>query len=121
MLWSDGKQPATFPECDLPPLLPDDAEVIRAGRSPTPEKKPPTRETSPEPTADEGEDIELQDQEDMSIEEEPVQKRPRKVKKEWPVGRNGLRKRRIERERMSTDDKGYMGEWSEGFFKSMFA
>lgn len=88
----------------------DDAEVIKARRSSTPEKKPPTRETSPEPTADEGEDIDMQDQEDFILEEEPVHKRPRKFKKEWPVGRNGLRKRRIEKERMSTDDKGYMGE-----------
>lgn len=52
----------------------------------------------------------MQDQEDIILEEEPVHKRPRKFKKEWPVGRNGLRKRRIEKERMSTDDKGYMGE-----------
>jgi len=88
----------------------DEAEVINARRSPTPEKKPPTRETSPEPTADESEDINMQDHEDISLEEEPVHKRPRKIKEEWPVGRNGLRKRRIEKERMSTDDQGYMGE-----------
>jgi hypothetical protein len=73
----------------------------------TPEKKPPTRETSPEPTADESDDINMQD---ISLEEEPVQKRPRRIKEEWPVGRNGLRKRRTEKERMSTDDKGYTGE-----------
>lgn len=52
----------------------------------------------------------MQYQEDISFEEEPVQKRPKKIREEWPVGRNGLRKRRIEKERMSTDDKGYMGE-----------
>ena len=44
------------------------------------------------------------------MEEEPVQKWPKKIREEWPVGRNGLRKRRTEKERMSTDDKGYMGE-----------
>ena len=100
----------TSARCHSPRLPLDDADVIKARRSPTPEKKPPTRETSPEPTADEDEDIEMQDQEDISIEEEPVQKRPRKIKEEWPVGRNGLRKHRIEKERMSADDKGYMGE-----------
>ena len=100
---------ATFVDYDPPRLL-DDAEIIKARRSSTPEKKPPTRETSPEPTEDEGEDSKMQYQEDISLEEEPVQKRPKKIREEWPVGRNGLRKRRIEKERMSTDDKGYMGE-----------
>ena len=95
---------------DSPRLPLDDAEVIRAHRSPTSEKRPPTRETSPEPTADEGEDTEMQDLEDISMEEEPVQKRPKKIKEEWPVGRNGLGKRRIEKERTSTDEKGYVGE-----------
>ena len=52
----------------------------------------------------------MQYQEDFSLEEEPVQKPPKKIREEWPVGRNGLRKRRMEKERMSTDDKGYMGE-----------
>ena len=105
--------------CDSPRLPLDEAEVINARRSPTSEKKPPTRETSPEPTADEDEDIEMQDQEDISMEEEPVQKRPRKTKKAWPNGRNGLRKRRIEKEKMSTDDKGYMGECLEACFSSV--
>lgn len=109
----------TFPGCTSPCVPLDDAEVVRAHRSPTSEKKPPTRETSPEPTADEGEDTEIQDQEDISMEEEPVQKRPKKIKEEWPVGRNGLRKRRTEKERMSIDDKGYMGEWLEASFQSV--
>jgi DNA polymerase delta subunit 3 len=93
--------------CDLPHVHLDDAEVIRAHRSPTAEKKPPTRETSPEPTADEGEDVDMQD---ISMEEEPIRKRSRKTREEWPIGRNGLRKRRIEKERMSTVDNGYIGK-----------
>lgn len=105
--------------CDSPRLSLDEAEVIRAHRSPTPEKKPPTRETSPEPTEDEVEDTEMHDLEDISVEEEPVQRRQKKTKEEWPVGRNGLRKRRIEKERMSTDDKGYMGEQSGASFQSV--
>ena len=33
----------------------------------------------------------------------------RKPKKEVPVGRNGLKKKRVVKSRMTTDDKGYFG------------
>ncbi|KAI0279539.1 DNA polymerase subunit Cdc27 [Russula brevipes] len=39
----------------------------------------------------------------------PARKRQRKPKKEVPVGRNGLKKRRVVKPRMTTDDKGYLG------------
>lgn len=45
-------------------------------------------------------------------EPEPVRaptRKPRKPKKEVPVGRNGLKKRRVVKSRMTTDDKGYFG------------
>jgi DNA polymerase delta subunit 3 len=46
-------------------------------------------------------------------EPEPVRaanrKTRRKPKKEVPVGRNGLKKRRVVKSRMTTDEKGYFG------------
>lgn len=39
----------------------------------------------------------------------PARKAQRKPKKEVPVGRNGLKKRRVVKSRMTTDDKGYFG------------
>ena len=45
-------------------------------------------------------------------EPEPVRaptRKQRKPKKEVPVGRNGLKKRRVVKSRMTTDEKGYFG------------
>ena len=39
----------------------------------------------------------------------PTRARKRKPKKEVPVGRNGLKKKRVVKSRMTTDDKGYFG------------
>ena len=39
----------------------------------------------------------------------PTRKNQRKPKKEVPVGRNGLKKRRVVNSRMTTDEKGYFG------------
>jgi hypothetical protein len=40
----------------------------------------------------------------------PARKRQQgKPKKDMPVGRNGLKKRRVVKSRMTTDDKGYFG------------
>lgn len=41
----------------------------------------------------------------------PARKAQRKPKKEVPVGRNGLKKKRVVKSRMTTDDKGYFGAW----------
>ena len=38
-----------------------------------------------------------------------ARKPKKKSKKEVPVGRNGLKKRRVVKSRMTTDDKGYFG------------
>lgn len=42
---------------------------------------------------------------------EPKPKRKRKPKKIIPVGRNGLKKRRVEKSRTAIDAKGYMGRF----------
>lgn len=52
----------------------------------------------------------------MYVDDEPTEvkpKRPRKKveKKVVPVGRNGLKKKRVVKSRMSVDAKGYMGGW----------
>lgn len=66
----------------------------------------PDEEEQPEPA-----DIE----DSMYVDEEPPEvkrKKPRKKveKKAVPVGRNGLKKKRVVKSRMSFDAKGYMGE-----------
>ena len=45
----------------------------------------------------------------------PKRKTQRKPKKEVPVGRNGLKKRRVVKSRMTTDEKGYFGASSVCF------
>jgi DNA polymerase delta subunit 3 len=49
---------------------------------------------------------------DVEMEDEEVPKpkpRQRKPKKTVPVGRNGLKKKRVIRSRTAADEKGYMG------------
>jgi hypothetical protein len=46
--------------------------------------------------------------------------RKRKAKKVIPVGRNGLKKRRVEKSRTSFDEKGYMGTFSFLFLFGWF-
>ena len=38
-------------------------------------------------------------------------KRKKQVKKVIPVGKNGLKKKRVVKSRMTTDEKGYMGQY----------
>ena len=51
---------------------------------------------------------------DVEMVEEEIKPAPKKkkVKKVIPVGRNGLKKRRVVKSRMTTDAKGYMGSSS---------
>jgi DNA polymerase delta subunit 3 len=50
---------------------------------------------------------------ELSEEEAPkYAKVSRAKKKAWPVGANGLRKKRIVKSRQYTDDKGFMGKSS---------
>lgn len=53
---------------------------------------------------------ELEAEPEEHLESKP--KRKRKAKKIIPVGRNGLKKRRVEKTRTEFDEKGYMGMFS---------
>ena len=64
-----------------------------------------TPEAEPEPSQA-SEDVVMIDVSDDEPEKKP---RKRKAKKAWPKGRNGLKKRRIMKSRMTMDEKGYMG------------
>ncbi|KAJ3798516.1 DNA polymerase subunit Cdc27-domain-containing protein [Lentinula aff. detonsa] len=78
----------------------DDDQVIRASRS---------RRASPEPSEavkSEPKDVEMQD----DTEDKPAikAKRKTKAKKVIPIGKNGLKKKRVMRSKVTTDAKGYM-------------
>ena len=65
----------------------------------------PDEEEHPEPA-----DVE----DSMYVDDEPAQVKPKKPRKKVekkvvPVGRNGLKKKRVVKSRMSLDTKGYMG------------
>lgn len=64
---------------------------------------PPTSEEEPF-----DEDVAMEDDESDVPAEKP--KRKKKERKVIPAGRNGLKKKRIMKSRMTTDAKGYMGE-----------
>ncbi|KAF7318003.1 DNA polymerase subunit Cdc27 [Mycena kentingensis (nom. inval.)] len=81
-------------EKDLHALMDiDDDEVQRASRSAT-----------PAPKDEPDEDVEMMDAEEKSA-PAPRQRKPKKV---VPVGRNGLKKKRILKSRSKLDAKGYM-------------
>lgn len=66
------------------------------------------QESSDEAVGDD-EDVVMADDSDVDV--PPVKpKRQRKPKKVVPVGKNGLKKRRVVKSRMTTDAKGYMGK-----------
>ena len=48
---------------------------------------------------------------DLDDDVAPLPKKTRKPKKVIPVGSNGLKKKRVVKSRMTTDAKGYMGEF----------
>ncbi|KAI0650679.1 DNA polymerase subunit Cdc27 [Trametes meyenii] len=85
----------------------DDALVEKASAS----RRPPARVQSAEDS-----DVEMAPEPDREPEPEPEDEedtpkpkpRKRKEKKVVPVGRNGLKKRRVMKSRMSVDAKGYM-------------
>ena len=66
-------------------------------------------------SSDEEEQAEPGDAEDsMYVDDEPAEVKPKRQRKKAekkivPVGRNGLKKKRIVKSKMSTDEKGYMG------------
>ncbi|KAJ7095469.1 DNA polymerase subunit Cdc27 [Mycena crocata] len=67
-----------------------------------------SRDTPAEPVQeDEDEPMEVADahMSDVDAKPAPVKRKPKKV---WPVGRNGLKKKRIVKSKTRIDDKGYM-------------
>ena len=82
--------------------------MIRASRAEVEalkEEEEEEEEEEKESVAYEDEDVHMSDQADIA----PKQARKKKVKKVIPVGRNGLKKKRIVKSRMKMDEKGYMG------------
>ena len=64
------------------------------------------RESTDAEEVDEDEDVVMTDDPDP----EPIAKpKKKRVKKVIPVGRNGLKKKRVVKSRTKKDDKGYMG------------
>ncbi|KAI9439843.1 DNA polymerase subunit Cdc27 [Lactarius indigo] len=81
----------------------DDDQVTRVSR---------TVSASDSATSPPVSDVEMEDLEPVLAPEPepapvPTRKPQRKPKKQVPVGRNGLKKRRVVKSRMKTDDKGY--------------
>lgn len=75
-------------------------EVIRVSREP--KRNVPEEEEEEEEESDAAMDDDL----DMAPKPKPKKKKDRKV---VPVGRNGIKKKRVVKSRMTVDDKGYMG------------
>ena len=95
------------------------ADVIRVPRNikqPIKTEEKDSEEEKAETNAmDIDEDAEKADENGMEEDEDedPAPKakaRKRKPKKVVPVGRNGLKKKRVVKSRMTTDEKGYMGK-----------
>ncbi|KAI0352894.1 hypothetical protein OH77DRAFT_743603 [Trametes cingulata] len=90
----------------------DDSLVEKASASRPP---PPTRAPSPAAAADD-EDVEMAEDPEAEPEQETQEQddapkpkpRKKKEKKVVPVGRNGLKKKRVMKSRMTVDAKGYM-------------
>jgi DNA polymerase delta subunit 3 len=81
-------------------------QVIRVPHNPPSTTNPSTASGSP-PLEDIEEDVEMvAADEDLKIKPPPRKRKPKKI---IPVGRNGLKKRRVEKSRTSFDEKGYMG------------
>ncbi|KIM74243.1 hypothetical protein PILCRDRAFT_828402 [Piloderma croceum F 1598] len=84
----------------------DDDQVIRIPRNPPSTANPSTASGSPPEDVEEDVDVEMAaGDEDLKIKPPPRKRKPKKV---IPVGRNGLKKRRVEKSRTSFDEKGYM-------------
>ncbi|KAG7094068.1 hypothetical protein E1B28_007688 [Marasmius oreades] len=78
----------------------DDEQVIRASR--------PTASKAGQNEKEESPDLRLEGEINMEDDVAPIPKKPRKPKKVIPVGRNGLKKKRVMKSRTTTDAKGYM-------------
>ncbi|KXN92412.1 hypothetical protein AN958_07030 [Leucoagaricus sp. SymC.cos] len=87
----------------------DQVEKVSRRAKVEPTRKEEEEETEPEREApfinNEDEDVDMSD--DTNIKPKPKPRR-KKEKKVVPVGRNGLKKRRVMKSRMRVDEKGYM-------------
>lgn len=110
----DGEPPLINSKKQMLDALPDEVERVTAvaPKKPLPRSKPKPKVAE---SSDEEEHTELGDVEDsMYVDDEPAEVKPKRSKKKaekkvGPVGRNGLKKKRVVKSRMSTDAKGYMG------------
>ena len=110
----DGEPPLINSKKQMLDALPDEVERVTAvaPKKPLPRSKPKPKVSE---SSDEEEHTELGDVEDsMYVDDEPAEVKPKRSKKKaekkvGPVGRNGLKKKRVVKSRMSTDAKGYMG------------
>ncbi|KAH8106155.1 DNA polymerase subunit Cdc27 [Cristinia sonorae] len=89
----------------------DDDEVIQGSSRPTtkiPAKEPSTPpEETPDPVIEvANEDVEMSVEDDTPVPKVPPKKR--KEKKVIPVGKNGLKKKRVVKQKTFMDDSGYM-------------
>ena len=98
-------------------MLPEEVEKVTRSTTAAPMKPLPKSKSKPKvvESSDEDEQPEPANAGDlMYVDDEPAEvkkRKPRKKveKKVVPVGRNGLKKKRIMKSRMSIDAKGYMG------------
>ncbi|KAJ3906306.1 DNA polymerase subunit Cdc27 [Lentinula edodes] len=79
----------------------DDDQVIRVSHS----RASPDLNTA---VGSETEDVEMQDHTQHSKPAPQIKKKATKVKTIVPIGRNGLRKKRVMKSKMTVDEKGYM-------------
>jgi DNA polymerase delta subunit 3 len=105
----DGKKekfiPFSFLLVDVFVFLDQVTKVSRTASVSEPATSPPATDVEME-----GRDPEPDPEPEPEPERAPTRKKPqRKPKKEVPVGRNGLKKRRVVKSRMTTDEKGYFG------------
>lgn len=94
--------------------LPAEVERVTVAAPTKPRPKPKSKPKAVE-SSDEEEYTELGDAEDpMYVDDEPAEAKPKRSgkkagKKIIPVGRNGLKKKRVVKSKMSSDAKGYIG------------
>ena len=69
-------------------------------------RRKPNQTEDANDVVNEDEDVGMSDTTDIAFPAKPRQKRAKKV---VPVGRNGLKKRKVIKSRTKLDDKGYMG------------
>jgi DNA polymerase delta subunit 3 len=88
------------PSKELTLIRADAATVTRASRAAEPEPDPKSEDE------DEGEGEPMEAIESDNVKPAPVKRKPKKV---VPVGKNGLKKKRVVKSKSHIDDEGFMG------------